>query len=89
MSADVLELIGVAIGGGILTEVFRAWRSRKIDSIDSATKFYQLWDENMNRMDREVEKLQVLVAALKAEVIALGGDPMRIEIEIARNHREE
>lgn len=88
MNAEFIELVGVAIGGGILTEVFRAWRNRKADSIDSATKFYALWNQNMNRMDAEVEKLQILVAALKAEIIALGGDPLRIEIEIARKLTE-
>lgn len=90
--------LGVVLGG-VGAEAIRAIRGRKPDAQALTDQFYELWRKELDRLtsqanaltaevirlQTETDHLKRVIAALEAEVIALGGDPKRITARMMRD----
>lgn len=88
----VVALVSLLFGGG---GVFAWNRTRQTDRANanaSATaaneqsmlSFYALWNDELKRLRKEIDALHFLVQALEMEIITLGGDPVRVRLELSK-----
>ena len=86
------ELVAVIIAvlsglGGLATGIMS---KRKIDAdagstiVMSASKTVNMMEKQLERLQKQIDNLHVLIEALENEIILLGGDPVRVHIELAK-----
>ncbi|HEY9817783.1 MAG TPA: hypothetical protein V6D20_18555 [Candidatus Obscuribacterales bacterium] len=94
--ADILvPVLAILAGGGGASAYYIQKRMRRIELATSQQEandqtmlsFYAMWNEELRRLRIEIDKLHALVAALEGEIIALGGDPVRVRLQLAKDMR--
>jgi len=88
MEMSVIVGVLAAAGGGLFTEMFRAWRGSKKDNLDL---FYPTWQAEMVRLQTEVVLQRVEIVALGKVLLELGADPLavRVALEDRINSKQE
>jgi len=93
----ITVVIGALLGGSSILGMYRARLQTAIageqnqQSANDKTMltFYTMWNDELIRLRREIDELHMLVVALEQEIIVLGGDPVRIRIELAKSGFKE
>lgn len=82
--ASVATAIALVVSGAGGAEMIRTLRERKKDAVAIANDFYPLWLAELDRLKDLIDEMHVLVEALENEITFLGGDPVKIRIELAK-----
>lgn len=93
METTWMDVLGWAIaalfGGGATVGVQKSKKMTQQEANDQSTlTFYALWNDELKRLREEIDHLHVLVAALETEIITLGGDPVRVRLELAKMRQQ-
>lgn len=91
----LIPVLAILIGGSGASAFFIQRRMRKLELATSQQEandqtmlsFYAMWNEELRRLRIEIDKLHALVSALESEIVALGGDPVRVRLQLARDFR--
>lgn len=71
------------------TANIQAGVSQQAANDSTMLSFYALWTEELERLRKDIDRLHALVGALEHEIISLGGDPVRVRLELAKELTSE
>lgn len=84
----VVALLAAGLGGGGVSEIIRAILTRRAAAGDDRradlSVFYEMWQREATRMQKEIDTLRQTVSLLSTEVERLGGDPLPIRVAASR-----
>lgn len=77
----VVSLLVGAGGSIVVVELIKTWRDKDKNQLDL---FYPTWKAEMEMLRVEMANLRRLVVALSDELETLGGDPIKVRVELER-----
>ena len=86
---DWADLAVAVIASGALTAVVQAALRRRNDAVAALNSVAAGLNTDLLRLRAEREYLQILVGALESEIVAMGGDPIRVRRELTERLQTE
>ncbi len=81
---DLLQIVLAALGGSAITKWLDVRAQKKTVETDLTTTLQNLWKTELKHLEDQINKLQILVGLLEQELVHLGGDPVRLRLQVAK-----
>lgn len=81
---QIFAFVATFLGGAFGVELIRTFRSGGNRAVGLANDIYPLWAKEVDRLAKQIDILHALIMALESELILLGGDPIKVRLDVMR-----